>query len=315
MALRQTQKNFYALNTDPATFIPQVDDGMNLIKMDINQASEIPDLRYVTSTYDFNSGMLRDGYFDEGTKIVTFAGILKHKTFPLDDVLQNLLEIGQKEMNNHIEIEFALNMNTPKGMPKLFNFLQIRPIVESDQTEIISWDAVDYSKAIVYSKSALGHGIVREILDFVYVKPDRFNPARTKEIAHEVEEINKHYIALRRNYIIVGPGRWGSSDPWLGIPIKWSQISEARVIVESGLENFRVDPSQGTHFFQNLTSFRVAYLTINPYINDGIYDIEYLNSREASYETEFMRCVTFTKPLAIQVDGKNNLGVILKADE
>jgi CheY-like chemotaxis protein len=315
MAMRQTQKTFYALNTDPTAFVPQVDDGMNLLKMEVNQAVDIPDLRYIASTYDFHSGVLRDGYYDDGMKLVTFAGILKHNTFPLDEILQNLLEIGQKEMNNHIEIEFAVNMNTPKGMPKLFNFLQIRPIVESDQSEVISWDSVDYSKAIIYSKSALGHGTVKEIYDFVYVKPDKFNPARTKEIAHEVEEINKRYIELKRNYIIVGPGRWGSSDPWLGIPIKWSQISEARVIVESGLDNFRVDPSQGTHFFQNLTSFRVAYLTINPYMNDGSYDLEYLNAQDASYETEFLRCVTFSKPLAIKVDGKNNLGIILKAEE
>lgn len=315
MAMRQTQKTFYALNTDPAAFVPQVDDGMNLLKMEINQAGDIPDLRYIASTYDFHSGVLRDGYYDDGMKLVTFAGILKHKTFPLDEILQDLLEIGQREMNNHIEIEFAVNLNTPKGMPKLFNFLQIRPIVESDQSEVISWDAVDYSKAIIYSKSALGHGTVKEIYDFVYVKPEKFNPARTKEIAHEVEDVNKRYIGLRRNYIIVGPGRWGSSDPWLGIPIKWSQISEARVIVESGLENFRVEPSQGTHFFQNLTSFRVAYLTINPYMNDGAYDLEYLNSQPASYETEFLRCVTFRKPLAIKVDGKNNLGIILKAEE
>jgi len=315
MALRQTQKNFYALNTNPAEFIPQVDDGMNLLKMEINEAEGIPDLRYIASTYDFHSGIIRDGYYDEGRKLVTFAGILKHKTFPLDEILQTLLEIGKKEMNNHIEIEFAANLNTPKGMPKMFNFLQIRPIVENDQTEEIDWDSVDYSKAIIYSKSALGHGTVKDIYDFVYVKPDKFNPARTKEIANEVETINKRFIDLKRNYIIVGPGRWGSSDPWLGIPIKWSQISEARVIVESGLDNFRVDPSQGTHFFQNLTSFRVAYLTINPYMNDGLYDLEYLNTQSASFETEFLRCVTFTKPLAIKVDGKNNLGIILKADE
>lgn len=315
MALRQTQKSFYALNTDPATFVPSIDDGMNLVRMNINEARNIPDLRFVTSTYDLHSGIIRDGYLDDGMKLITFSAILKHKAIPLDEIIQTLLEIGQREMNNHIEIEFALNMNTPAGMPKLFNFLQIRPIVDSDQSETVSWNAVDYTRAIIFSKSALGHGIVRDILDFVYVKPEKFNPAYTKDIAREVEEVNRRYIELKRNYIIVGPGRWGSSDPWLGIPIKWSQISEARVIVESGLENFRVDPSQGTHFFQNLTSFRVAYLTINPYMNDGIYDIEYLNSRRASYETEYLRCVTFNKPLSIQVDGKGNLGIILKADE
>lgn len=315
MAMKQTQKVFYALNTDPASFTPQVDDGANLIKREIKEAYNIPDFRFVASSYDFNNGTLNDGFADNRLNLVTFSGVLKHGSLPLNKILAELLEIGKKEMNNHIEIEFALNMNPTPGMPRLFNLLQIRPIVESEQTEVIDWATVDQSRAIVFSKSALGHGSVSDIYDFVYVKPDKFDPARSLEIAQQVEAVNKHYIKLRRNYVIVGPGRWGSSDPWLGIPIKWSQISEARVIVESGLENFRVEPSQGTHFFQNLTSFRVAYLTINPYMNDGIYDLDYLNTLEASFESEFLRCITFAQPLKIQVDGKNNMGVILKAED
>lgn len=313
MALKQTQKNFYALNTDPATFSPQVDDGTNLINLDIKEAYGIPDLKMVVSTYDHLNGVLNDGYTDEGIKLVTFSGILKHNTFPLSKILSNLLEIGQKEMNAHIEIEFALNLNTPDGMPKMFNLLQIRPVVEGIQNEIINWDEVDYSKAIVHSMSALGHGVIPDIYDFVYVKPEMFDPSKTLEIAKQVEVVNNRFLDLKKNYVLVGPGRWGSSDPWLGIPIKWSQISEARVIVEAGLENFRVEPSQGTHFFQNLTSFGVAYLTVNPYMNDGLFNIEFLNSIQPSFETDFIRCVTFAKPLTIQVDGKKNLGVILKA--
>lgn len=313
-ALRQTQKYFYALNTNPDSFEPMVDDGMNLLKLEIKDACSIPDLRHTVSTYDMQSGMLRDGYYDEGLKLVTFAPILKHGIFPLAEVLSDLLSIGQKEMNNHIEIEFALNMSPREGTPKMFNFLQIRPIVDTDQSEKFNWEVVDFSKAIIFSNSALGHGLVKNIQDFVYVKPDRFNPAKTIEIAREVEEINKKFIELQRNYVLVGPGRWGSSDPWLGIPIKWSQISEARVIVESGLDNFRVDPSQGTHFFQNLTSFGVAYLTINPFLHDGIYDIEFLNAQPAFLETTFCRWVNFSKPLTIQVDAKNNKGVILKSN-
>ena len=313
-AIRQTQKYFYALNTDPDTFEPMVDDGMNLLKLEIKDAYSIPDLRHTVSTYDMQSGMLRDGFYDEGLKLVTFAPILKHGIFPLAEILTDLLSIGQKEMNNHIEIEFALNMSPRGGTPKMFNFLQIRPIVDTDQSEKFNWEAVDFSKAIIFSNSALGHGLVKNIQDFVYVKPDRFNPAKTIEIAREVEEINNKFIELQRNYVLVGPGRWGSSDPWLGIPIKWSQISEARVIVESGLDSFRVDPSQGTHFFQNLTSFGVAYLTINPFLNDGIYDIEFLNAQPAFLETTFCRWVNFSKPLTIQVDAKNNKGIILKSN-
>jgi CheY-like chemotaxis protein len=315
MALKQTQKQFYALDMRPESFVPSIDDGVNILKFDIKEAYDNADFRHVASTFDFHNQTLRDGFYDGGSKLVTFANILKHNTFPLAEILQTLLEVGQKEMNNPIEIEFAVNLDTPKGWPKIFNFLQIRPIVENEQTEEFPWNDIDCDKALLYSRSALGHGVINNIYDFVYVKPDKFNPSFTKQIAREVEMINQKYIDLKRNYVLVGPGRWGSSDPWLGIPIKWSQISEARVIVESGLDNFKVDPSQGTHFFQNLTSFRVGYLTINPYINDGKYDIAYLNSKKSFFETDFLRCVKFDQQLTIQIDGKSNKGVIFKPEE
>jgi CheY-like chemotaxis protein len=314
MAIKQTQKQFYALDMRPESFVPSIDDGVNILKFDIKEANDYPDFRQVASTYDYHNQTLRDGFYDEGSKLVTFSNILKHNTFPLAEILQTLLEIGQKEMNNPIEIEFAVNLDTPKGWPTIFNFLQIRPIVENEQTEDFRWNDVDCEKALLFSRSALGHGVINNIRDFVYVKPEKFNPSFTKEIAREVEMINQKYIDLKRNYVLVGPGRWGSSDPWLGIPIKWSQISEARVIVESGLDSFKVDPSQGTHFFQNLTSFRVGYLTINPYINDGKYDVAFLNAQESYFETEFLRCVKFDKELIIQIDGKSNKGVIFKPE-
>ncbi len=314
MALRQTQKQFYALDMRPEAFTPSIDDGVNILKKDIKEAYDYSDFKQIASTYDYHNQHLRDGFYEGGTKLATFANILKHNTFPLAEILQTLLEIGQKEMNNPIEIEFAVNLDTPKGYPRIFNFLQIRPIVENEQTEDFKWSDIDCEKALLFSRSALGLGMISNIKDFVYVKPDKFNPAFTKDIAREVDMINQRYIDLKRNYILVGPGRWGSSDPWLGIPIKWSQISEARVIVESGLDNYKVDPSQGTHFFQNLTSFRVGYLTINPYINDGKYDLPFLNSQKASFETEYIRCITFEKELTIQIDGKSNKGVIFKPE-
>ncbi|MHC1705578.1 MAG: PEP/pyruvate-binding domain-containing protein [Tenuifilaceae bacterium] len=315
MAARQTQKQFYALDMRPESFVPSTDDGVNILKLDIKEALKYSDFKHVVSTYDVNGHILRDGLHEGGMKLVTFSSILKHNTFPLAEILRTLLEVGQKEMNNPIEIEFAVNLNNPAGLPRVFNFLQIRPIVENEQTEDFPWNEIDCQKALLYSQSALGHGVINNIRDFVYVKTDKFNPALTKEIAREVELINQKYLDLKRNYVLVGPGRWGSSDPWLGIPIKWSQISEARVIVESGLDNFKVDPSQGTHFFQNLTSFRVGYLTINPYIHDGKYDIDFLNSRESFFETKFLRCVKFDQPLTIQIDGKSNKGVIFKPEE
>jgi len=205
-----------------------------------------------------------------------------------------------------------VDMDVPKGNPYVFNFLQIRPIVESDQSSDIDMDVVKPEETILWSLSALGNGEFFGLRDLVYVKPDAFNAAASKEIASITEKLNNGFRADKTGYVLVGPGRWGSSDPWLGIPVKWSQISAARIIVESGLENFRIDPSQGTHFFQNLTSFRVGYMTINPFIGDGSYDTAYLDGLEAVYEDEYVRHVRFADPLEILIDGKTHRGAVMK---
>ena len=203
-------------------------------------------------------------------------------------------------------------MELGKEHPMVFNFLQIRPVVESEQIEEFKWDNVDVSTALIYSESALGNGRIENIRDIIYVKPDAFDPGKSNDIAAEMETLNQQYGKLKRNYVLIGPGRWGSSDPWLGIPVKWPQISEARVIVEAGQKDFRVDPSQGTHFFQNLTSFGVGYLTINPFLGDGILDYACLEEMKSVYESKFIRCVRFGKPLSVVIDGKNSRGVVIK---
>ena len=256
--------------------------------------------------------MLRDGISYPGKRLVTFANILQHKTFPLAEILSTLLEIGQREMNNPVEIEFAVNLETPPGSPKIFSFLQIRPIVHTEETHNINLDKIEREKTILISDSALGNGTFRGISDIVYVKPESFNAANNKSVAIEIEKINSFFVKQGRGYVLIGPGRWGSTDPWLGIPVKWPQISAARIIIESGLKNYRIDPSQGTHFFQNLTSFRVGYFTINPYINEGFYDVEFLNSYPAAYEDNYLRHVSLPEPLEIMIDGKKHRGVILK---
>jgi len=281
--------------------------------MDIKEAENDSSLKFAASTYDFENNMLRDGTFYEGKRVITYANILKHETFPLAEILKTLLEVGQKEMGNPIEIEFAIDLNIEKGQPYVFNFLQIRPIVENDQVNDFDLDEVKEEDTIIYCESALGNGRIDDVYDFVYVKPEAFKSLDTKIIASEIGALNEKFIHEKRNYVLVGPGRWGSADSSLGIPVKWAQISQARVIVESGLENYRIDPSQGTHFFQNLTSFRVGYFTINPYINDGFYDIDYLNQQDAFFENKYLRHVRFENPIYIQVDGKNNKGVIFKS--
>jgi hypothetical protein len=249
----------------------------------------------------------------EGKKLITFANILQHDVFPLAEILDLTLKIGQKEMNKPVEIEFAVNLSKKKSEPHVFTLLQIRPIVDNKETVEVDLENVERESTIIMSESALGNGIIDDIYDFVYVKPESFDPAKSSLIARDVGLINEKFLKENKNYILVGPGRWGSTDPWLGIPVKWPQISAARVIIESGLENYRIDPSQGTHFFQNLTSFRVGYFTINPYIKDGFYDLEYLKSFEPFFEDDFIRHIRFEKPMIVKINGRKNRGVILKS--
>lgn len=311
-ALRDTQKEFCALDLNIDSFIPSIDDGVNILKIDIKDLNNEAAMRYVASTYDRNNNMLRDGIMHPGKRVMTFAGILQHKTFPLADILTTLLEIGQREMNNPIEVEFAANLETPAGTPKIFNFLQLRPIVHTEEAQHINLEHIIREDTIVFSESALGNGLFRGVHDIVYVKPESFNAANNKNVALQIEKINSSFTRQGISYVLIGPGRWGSTDPWLGIPVKWHQISGVRIIIESGLKNYRIDPSQGTHFFQNLTSFRVGYFTINPYINEGFYDVEFLNRLKPVYEDEQIRHVQFEEPMDIMIDGRKHKGVIMK---
>lgn len=311
MAMRDTQKYFYALDLKSESFHPSVDDAVNLKKIRVKEVAESPAFKHVFSTYDYTNNIIRDGVNYKGKKIVTFANILKNNMFPLADIIDDMLEIGQRAMNNPIEIEFAVNLNTPKGQPRVFSMLQIRPIVEQkEQIDVDLATDVKEEDTIIYSHSALGNGEIKDIKDIIYVKPESFDASKNAQIADELEKLNAQFRESKENYILIGPGRWGSSDPWLGIPVKWPQISQARLIVESGLADYRIDPSQGTHFFQNLTSFQVGYFTVNPYNNDGYYDVEFLNKQEAAYEDDFVRHIHFEKPLVVKIDGRKNKGAL-----
>lgn len=311
-ALRDSQKEFYSLDLDPDKFTPNVDETVNFFRTRIRDLKDDSALRHVASTFDYGDQIIRDGLYEGGKKIITFANVLKYKSFPLSDILQSLLKIGQKEMNNQVEIEFAASLDSPGTEPKVFHFLQIRPVVETQEKNRIRVNTCCPEQSIIISKHSLGNGYIDHIRDIVYVKPEAFNPANTKQIAEMIDTLNSQFVKAKKNYILVGPGRWGSADPWLGIPVKWAQISAARLIVESGLKDFRIDPSQGTHFFQNLTSFNVGYFTLNPYLGDGHYDVEYLDKNIAKYENEFVRHVHFSSPLIIKIDGSKKTGIVLK---
>jgi len=311
MALRETQKHFFALDVNN-DFIPTPIDGSCLVKLRVKEAEKDGSIKQIASTYMLHDNVVRDGYNYKGKKIITFSNILKHNTYPIADILDKVLKLGAEEMGNPVEIEFAVDMNVPEGENILFKLLQIRPIASKDESVSIDDIELEDKNLLLVSKSALGNGTIDNIFDIVYVRPQNFDASKTKEIVEYIDDLNRQFIDQNKNYILIGPGRWGSSDPWLGIPVNWSQISAARLIVESGLDNFRIDPSQGTHFFQNLTSFRVGYFTINPFINDGSYDVDFLDKQPAAFENEFVRHIRFKNSFTIKIDGKKNIGIITK---
>lgn len=313
-ALRETQTRFYALDLNPENIANKfsVDDAFNLKKLTLKDADADGSLKFITSTYDPYDMIIRDGYYPGGRKILSFVNVLQHDVFPLASTLDQLLQIGQKEMGRPVEIEFAINMNKQDPRKASFFLLQIRPIVDNKEVMNEDLSVIQPEDTILSSTSVLGHGIINDVHDIIYVKTGAFNAANNQLIAYEIEKMNRQFTGTDKNYVLVGPGRWGSSDPWLGIPEKWPHISNAKVIVECGLENYRVDPSQGTHFFQNLTSFGVGYFTINPFKGEGWFDESYLNQMPAIEETEYLRHVRLESPMIIKMDGKRSLGVVMK---
>ncbi len=313
-ALRETQTRFYALDMSHVGDDFQVDDGFNIKNLRVKEADKDGSLNGIASTFDPNDQIIRDGIYEGGRKVISFCGVLQHGVFPLPELLQMAERFGADEMRRPVEIEFACNLENGEGgkMNGDFYLLQIRPIVDSKQVLDADLDAIADEQCLLRSSHSLGHGISEDVTDVVYVKAgDDFTAADNPLIADEIERINRRFLDEGRNYVLTGPGRWGSSDYWLGIPVKWPHISAARVIVEEGLKNYHVDPSQGTHFFQNLTSFGVGYFTVNAYNGDGVFRKDVLDRMPAVEETAHVRVVRFAQPLKIMMDGKKQQGVVL----
>lgn len=310
-ALRETQTRFYALDTRHVGNDFKVDDGFNILNLKVKEAERDNSLNYIASTYDPYDQVIRDGIYDGGRKVITFASVLQHGVFPLPQMLQLSMKYGAESMRRPVEIEFACNINQDRT--GALYLLQIRPIVDSKQMLDEDVAAVPDADCILRSHNSLGHGVTEDVTDIVYVKTDdRFTASDNPTIAREIEKINKTYLDNGANYVLVGPGRWGSSDSWLGIPVKWPHISAARVIVEVTLKNYRVDPSQGTHFFQNLTSFGVGYFTVDENRGDGFFGKSELDAMPSVMETEHVRVVRFARPLKIMMDGKRQEGAVLR---
>ena len=315
MALRDTQTQFYALDMKHVGDDFKVDDGFNILKLRVKDAVEDQSLNYIASTFDPYDQVINDGVYETGRKLITFAGVLQHDVVPLPELMQMSMKCGSEAMRRPVEIEFACNINADKTCD--FYLLQIRPIV--DAKEMLDEDvrAIPDADCLLRSHNSLGHGISEDVTDVVYVKyDDHFSAMNNFYVADDIERINRKFLADGKNYVLIGPGRWGSSDHYLGVPVKWPHISAARVIVEVALKNYNIDPSQGTHFFQNLTSFGVGYFTVDTNTEEGGFvNKEMLDAMPAVEETQYVRHVRFDRPLRILMDGKKQEGAVLHPQE
>ena len=310
LTMKETQQAMFALNLQPDKFKTSVDDAVNLERIPISDCGSFRSFSKVVSTWDYENQRIVDSPVPKGPKFVTFAHILKYNTFPLADILNTLLEITRKEVKCAVEIEFAADLDRG-DKAALFNVLQIRPISSVNSFNSVDWSSLDTEGALLSSGCAIGPGMIQGVRDVVYLRRQNFNVLKTREMATEMTVINNRMREEGRHYVLIGYGRWGSSIPSLGVPVQWSNISEAKVIVECCLENFRIDPSQGTHFFQNMTSFNAGYVNVNPYSRPGEYcNLDALDAMPAEYESDYVRIVHFPEDLTVCIDGKENRALV-----
>ena len=312
-ALNETQTHFNALDLSRTTFSPQVDDGFNLFRLSVRDAEADGTLRFVASTFDPYDQIIRDGLYEEKyRKVITFANILEHEVFPLAEIVDKVLKVGEREMGRPVEIEFAVNLDYAENKNNVFYLLQIRPIVDANKSIDEDLAHVPFDSTLITSRQALGNGIIDNLCDVVYVKEGMFGPSNNQLIAYDIDKINRQLMEQDRPYVLIGPGRWGSSDTWLGIPVKWPNIAGAKVIVEAGQTSYHIDPSQGTHFFQNLTSCGSAYLTVDGVDDREVCDMDYLETLPVVAETKYIKHVRLEQSLVAKIDGKKGIGVVLK---
>jgi hypothetical protein len=319
--VKDAQRSFYALDLTRGT-ARGGPEGAELTRLDLEAAETDGALDAVGSTWSPENNRVDDGLARPGVRLVTFAPILKHGVFPLAELLDRLLAIGREGTGTEVEIEFAVALggSAPEAGPSgggavlrpRFGFLQLRPLTLAAGLEAVVVDDLPEAALVCRSDSVLGHGRLNDLRDVVVVDYERFDRLRSVEVAEQVARFNDQLQQRGVPYLLIGVGRWGSLDRHLGIPVTWNQIAGARVIVESGFRDLQVTPSQGTHFFQNLSSLNIGYFTVNPQAGDGFVDWEWLRSRPAVEETAFVRHLRFETPLQVRMDGRSGRGAILK---
>ena len=311
LTVSDAQTEVLALNLDPGKFLPSTDEAVNIERMPVSKIGNFRNAKYVCSNFDYANNRISEGpTFNQSFKVITFNSILKYNSFPLAEIIRDLLRIGEEELRCPVEIEFAVNMDVEPGAPRVFNFLQIRPIINGLDEAKVDWDAITTDDALIYSECALGVGEIKGLQHVIYMKFDKFSSLKTNEIAEELYKLNSMMKDKDQEYVLVGTGRWGSSDPNLGVPVKWGHISQAKVIVEMALKNFNIESSQGTHFFQNVTSLGVGYFSLNPSNGEGLFAQERFDAMPAEYDGEWFRVVRFDKPLTVYADGRCRKGIV-----
>jgi CheY-like chemotaxis protein len=311
-SLDSSQMEFFALQIDEKTDFGNVTYDKLVKTFPLSVAEKDGPLRFVGSTYLPENDAIYDGLGRNGVRLVTFGPILRNKIFPLANVLELLLEMGNWGMGTPVEIEFAVNISNPSGKKKEFGLLQMRPLVVSHEFEELRIDNIPQEKLICRSSQVLGNGIIQDVYDAVVVDYNFFDRAKSREVAAEISSMNNKLLSDGKPYLLVGVGRWGSLDPWLGIPVTWEQIAGARAIIETSFKDMAVEPSQGSHFFQNITSFMIGYFTINSTGSNGFVDWDWLLAQDAIESKTYTRHIRFKKPIVIKMNGHENKGIIIK---
>jgi hypothetical protein len=283
-----------------------------LVTSDLTKSEEDETLFFVGSTFSSVDDVITDTISVKGPRVITFANILKYNIFPLAEILNEVLTIGKESFGSHVEIEFAVNLFKEKEIKPEFYLLQIRPMIVGRENVNTNIEDVKKDEAICMSNHSLGNGVYKRLYDIVYVDPEAFDSAKSRIIANEIGRINQSFINENKNYILIGFGRWGTSDPSLGIPVEWHQISKAKIVIESNWKDFTIDPSLGSHFFHNLTSLGMGYLHIPRYSEENFIEWEWIKEQEITTKGEYVRHIRLSKPLEVMLNALTSKGVILK---
>lgn len=313
--LNTTQRGFFALQLHASSDFGVETHDMLVKPHDLDVAEQDGTLHLVGSTYSPEDDVINDGLSRRGIRLVTFGPVLHHRLFPLSQIVELLTDMGTWGMGTPVEIEFAVNVSGSQNKQKEFGMLQMRPLVLSREAEELNIDDLQPAKCICCSDKVLGNGVIRDIHDIVVVDIHTFDRAKSHEVAMEVTQFNEQLLSEKRPYVLVGVGRWGTLDPWLGIPIRWDQISGARAIVEASFRDMDVAPSQGSHFFQNITSFMVGYFTVNAKVENSFIDWDWLLRQTPLEEKRFTRLIRCSQPIIVKMNGHQNRGIILKPEE